>query len=93
MSPRWDYDAPEEDDEIDLPPAHAILAPGDAAMLAAARDRTRVRIPGPRFGTLIYWPLLPSARASIPRGTGARARIRLESGAYVSVDKRSVELV
>jgi len=62
----------------------------DLTMIYAARDRARVRIPGPVVATLVFWPK-PAGQDGGRRE--AKARVRLDSGSYLSVPTADVELL
>jgi hypothetical protein len=61
----------------------------DWHMVDAAKNRAVVRLRDGRTARLVYWP---ASTVDVSRVTGARARVELRTGVYVSIDVGDVTL-
>lgn len=64
-------------------------------MVALAEARTQVRLDDGRVGTLVYWPLPrdPDTPRVGRSSGGAKPKVRLETGRYVSVPRERITAV
>ena len=65
-----------------------------SGMVKVAKRRGRVRLESGRVGTLIFWPIPAPFRQPTPTGGryhgGTKAKVRLDTGAIVSVEPDKV---